>query len=114
MFLKELFRKAGIELEVHNLITDYTLPDGKTRAHIAHQVIANGIACADKDLVDYVLGALPKSSRVACIVEVFGDYEISQLEELASTEKVLEAKTRWIYKDMELIKEYMAEFVNEI
>lgn len=113
MFLKELYRKLGIELEVHNLITDYTLADGKTRAHIAHQVVANGIPCTDGLLVEHVRIELPKGSRIACIAEVFGDYELKELEEMACTGKVLREKSRWLYHDMALIKEYMAEFINE-
>lgn len=113
MFLKELYRKIGVELDVHNIITDYTLSDGKTRAHIAHQVISNGINCTDKTLVEHVKSVLPRGSRIACMVEVFGDYEVAELEELANTGKVLEAKTRWLYHDMDLIKEYAAEFAKE-
>lgn len=113
MFLKEMYQKLGIELDVHNVVTDYTLADGITRVHIAHQIIANGIPCTDETLIEHIKSVLPKGSRIACIVEVFGDYEVIELEELASTGKLLEAKTRWLYHDMVLLKEYMAEFINE-
>jgi|GEM_PF-4545353 len=113
MFLKELYRKIGIELEVHNIVTDYTLSDDRARAHIAHQIVANGISCTDKDIIARIREALPAGSRIACIVEVFGDYELTQLEELASTQQLLKAQTRWLYHDMDLVKEYMAEYINE-
>lgn len=113
MFLKEMCRKLGFELEVHNFITDYTLEDGKTRNHVAHQVICNGIPCTDDLLVKRIRNELPKGSRIACIAEVFGDYDIKDLEEMSCTGKILEEKSRWLFFDMDLIKEYMAEFVNE-
>ena len=42
MFIKELFKTVGLELNVYNLIADYTLPDGR-RAHKAFQVLGHRV-----------------------------------------------------------------------
>lgn len=112
MFMKQLFQEIGIELEVRNLLTDYTLADG-TRAHVAHQMIANGATCTDAELIQQVKDALPPKSRIACIVEIFGEYGVAELTALANTGKILETKSRWLYRDMDLLMEYIKEFVHE-
>lgn len=108
MFLKELYKAIGIDLDVHNLIIDYTLPDG-ARVHVTHQIIANQIKVTDQDLIKAVKSSLPDGSRICTIYEIQGDYELDELEKLAMSPKLLNAVVRCLYADEELVKEYVAE-----
>lgn len=111
MFLKELYKAVGVNLDVHNLIIDYTLVDGR-RAHIATQIIANGEKYSDQQLVAGVKSVLPLGSRVCTICEIMGDYEITELEKLATSAKLAEVDKKCIFIDQSLIQEYLAEFMN--
>lgn len=112
MFIKELYKAIGIELEVHNIIVDYTSANGQ-RTHSANHIIANRIQCTDSDIVKKIKESLPKGSRVCAIVEISGEYELSELERLAGSEKLLYVESRWLYHDMKLVQEYAKEFAQE-
>ena len=84
MFIKELFKAAGLELNVYNLIADYTLPDGR-RAHNAFQVLGHGMTADDNALIAQVKCQIPKGSRICMISEIKGDFELSELSRLAES-----------------------------
>lgn len=113
MRLKEVYKKIGIELEVHNLITDYTLKDGR-RAHIASQVIAHGTPCTDEMMIQSVRELLPEGSRICGIMEIYGEYDLDGLQKFAASFEALYAKKRPIYFDRELLKEYLREYADEL
>ncbi|MBO5197594.1 MAG: hypothetical protein J6B85_03625 [Lachnospiraceae bacterium] len=111
--VRELYQAHGIELEVHNLVVDYTLPDG-SRAHVANQVIASGIPCTDEVMIQKVREGLPEGSRICGIVEIYGDYELKDLEVLSCSWDGMYVKKRAIYCDRELLKEYLREYAEEL
>ena len=108
MFIKELFKAVGIELNVHNLIADYTLPDGR-RAHNAFQVLANQVKADDDALIAQVNCQIPKGSRICMIAEIKGDFELSELSRLAESVELLFVNKRMVYLDRELAQEYVDE-----
>lgn len=107
MFLKELYKAIGIDLEVHNLIVDFTLSDG-TRAHDAFQAIGNTVK-STKDMVDLVREQIPEGSRICLIMEIEGDYELPELMELATSPELFWTAKRCVFMDEELAKEYVDE-----
>lgn len=113
MFLRDLYRAVGMELEIHNIIVDYTLKDGKTRAHNTLQIIGNGAPVKDVDIVAQVKAAVPEGSRICLIREVAGDFEMRDLSDLVMAENIPDLKQRCIYVDEELVKEYMREIAEE-
>lgn len=108
MIIKELYRKIGIELDVHNLIVDYTLSDGR-RAHNAYQIIENQVKVTDADLIQGVRNQIPEGSRICMITEVKGDYELTELSDIADSVELLAVDKRMIYLDRKLAQEYVNE-----
>lgn len=108
MFIKELYRKMGVEICVHNLITDYTLPDGR-RAHKAYQILSNQVKATDSDLIAAVVQQLPKGSRICMVTEIEGDIELSDLSKMAESVEFLAVNKRVVYLDRELAQEYVGE-----
>lgn len=108
MIIKELYRKIGIELDVHNLIVDYTLADGR-RAHNAYQIIENQVKVTDADLIQGVRNQIPEGSRICMITEVKGDYELTELSDIADSVELLAVDKRMIYLDHKLAQEYVNE-----
>lgn len=108
MFIKELFKVAGLELNVYNLIADYTLPDGR-RAHNAFQVLWHQVSAADDALIAQVRSQIPKGSRICMIAEIKGDFELSELSKLAESVELLFIDKRMVYLDRDLAKEYVDE-----
>lgn len=111
MILKELFSAIGVNLEVHNVITDFRLKNGRS-ANQAHQMIANGTVCTDEDIIERIKAALPDGSRICSIYEVYGDMEVDELQKLACSLELLKYKKRVIYMDEELAAEYIQEIRN--
>lgn len=108
LFIKELFKAAGFELNVHNLIADYTLPDGR-RMHNAFQVLGNQVEMDDNTLIEQAKTQIPKGSRICIITEIKGDFELPELSRLAESFGLLLAEKRIIYLDRELAQEYIDE-----
>lgn len=108
MFIKELFKAAGLELNVYNLIVDYTLPDGR-RAHNAFQVLGHRVKADDDALIAQVKCQIPKESRICMIAEIEGDFELQELSRLAESVELLFTDKRMVYLDRELAKEYVDE-----
>jgi hypothetical protein len=108
MIIQELYKALGIDLKAYNLIVDYTLVNG-VRAHKAMQVLANGIIPDDKMLVTQVKSQLPQDSRICSIVEIKGDFELSELSDLAESVAGFIAPKRTVYLDQELHREYIEE-----
>ena len=108
MVIKELFKAVGIEINVYNLIVDYTLPDGR-REHNAFQALAYGVEADDDMLVAQVKCQIPKGSRICMIAEIKGDFELPELSRLAESVELLFADKRMVYLDRELAKEYVDE-----
>ena len=108
MFIKELFKSAGLELNVYNLIADYTLSDGR-RAHNVFQVLGHGMRVDDNALIAQVKCQIPKGSRICTISEIKGDFELSELSRLAESVELLFTDKRMIYIDRDLAKEYVDE-----
>lgn len=110
--LKELFAAAtGIELEIHNVIVDFRMPDGKS-AHRAHQVISSGAKCTDADIVERIRADLSRGCRLCSIYEIMTDCEVSELERIAMSLDVMKYKPRLIYVDKGLAVEYIKEIQN--
>lgn len=107
-FMKELFAAVGIDLEIRNMVTDYRLPDGSS-AHLAHQIVANGVKCTDADIVERVRAALPADCQICSICEVFGDFTVKELQQLANSFELLNYKTRPVYINKTLAAEYLQE-----
>lgn len=110
MLLQKLMEQAGVHIEVRNMLVDYTLADGKSRAHNAYQILSNDIEVTDSDIVEQVRNHVPMGSRIAGIFEIAGDYELKELESLARSLELLSKEVRTIYLDEALSKEYIAEF----
>lgn len=108
MFIKDLFKAAGLELNVYNLIADYTLPDGR-RAHNAFQVLGHRVKADDDALIAQVKCQIPKESRICMIAEIEGDFELQELSRLAESVELLFTNKRMVYLDRELAKEYVDE-----
>lgn len=109
MFLQKLMESVGMHIEAHNILVDYMLPDGKSWAHGSYQMASNGIEITDLDIITQVRNDLPIGSRAVAIFEVFGDYELPELEALACSDELCSKETRAIYLDESLAKEYIAE-----
>ena len=108
MFIKELFKETGFELNVYNLIADYTLPDGR-RAHNAFQTLANQVRVDDDALIEQVKRWIPNGSRICMITEIKGDFELSELSKLAESVELPVVNSRVVYLDLELAQEYVDE-----
>lgn len=110
MVLKELFNAIGLELEVHNLITDYKLKDGRC-AHVAQQVVGNQVKVTDDMLIENVRRYLPEGSRICTIFEVQGDYELPELDRLCTSVELMRVNKRCVFMDNELAEDYVKEFL---
>lgn len=108
MFVKESYKAAGIELNVYNLLADYTLPDGR-RAHNVFQVLGYGVKVNDEELIAQVKHQISRGSQICMITEIKGDFELSELSKLAETAMLLLTDNRIVYLDRELAKEYVDE-----
>ena len=108
MILKDLFSAIGVKLEVHNIITDFRLKNGQS-ANQVHQLIANGVECADAEIISRIKSTLPAGSRICGIFEVYSDMEVDELQRLAGSLDLFNYKTRAIYLDEELAAEYIQE-----
>lgn len=108
MIIQEIYKAIGIDLKVYNLIVDYTLVNG-VRMHKAMQAVASEIIPTDKMLVAQVKTQLPKDSRICSIVEIKGDFELSELSHLAESVAGFIAPKRTVYLDQELHREYVEE-----
>lgn len=107
MFLKELCKAIGVDLEVRNLIVDYTLSDG-TRLYTAVQTI-NLVEATDESLISLVREQIPEGSRICLIMEIEGEYEIPELMELAASPELFWTAKRCVFMDEELAREYVNE-----
>ncbi len=108
MTIKEIFWGIGAELEVHNLVIDYTLSDGR-RAHNVRQVFGSQVHATDEALIAAVKDQMPKGSRICMIAEVKGDYGLSELAQIADSVEMLAVDKRMVYLDRELAQEYVDE-----
>lgn len=113
MFLKELYKATGMELKVHNIVTDYTLKDG-TRAHMAVQVFDRGVNATDENIIDEVKKILPAGSRVCTMIEFLEAMELTELDALTTSPISMTKPRRCIYLDKELAAEYIAEVAKEM
>lgn len=111
MNLKELFLKIGINLEVRNFVVGYRQKNGRS-ANQVRQMIANGVKCADAEIVAEIKKTLPEGSRVCGIFEVYGNMELKELQRLAGSPELLNYKVAPIYLDEELATEYVREILN--
>lgn len=112
-FIRELYKAVGADVEIHNVITDYKLPDGRC-AHQAHQIVANGEPCTDEDIIESVKAALPNGGQICSIYEFLTDCDLSELEKLAMSPQALKIKKRCIYLDEKLAVEYVREVLNGV
>lgn len=108
MFLKDLFKDAGLELDVRNLIIDYKLKDGRCE-HVAQQIITNQITVDDDMLIEVVKQKLTEGSRICTIFEIKGDYELPELERLCTSVELMCVDKRCVFMDRELAEEYVRE-----
>lgn len=109
MFLKELYKAIGIELEVRNLLIDYKL-DGRCM-HVPLQVVGGLVEVTDDMIIETAKANLPKGSRICTIFEVQGDYEMPELKKLCASVDLISVNKRCVYMDRELAEEYVKDFL---
>lgn len=107
-FIKEMFAAVGVNVEIHNIITDFRLADGSS-AHQAHQILSNGVKCKDSDIIKQIRAAVPAAARICSIYEIYGDLTVEELQRLANSFELLKYKARPVYLDNELMNEYLQE-----
>lgn len=107
-FIKEMFAAVGVNVEIHNIITDFRLADGSS-AHQAHQILSNGVKCKDSDIIKQIRAAVPAAARICSIYEIYGDLTVEELQRLANSFELLKYKARPVYLYNELMNEYLQE-----
>ena len=103
----EVLKKYG--LKVHNIFSDYVLPDGRN-AHRVWQII-DGLfeKATDEAIVAAVKGSIEEGSRICTIFEVDTECTLSEFEDLVMSPRILFVSKRCVYEDPELVAEYMRE-----
>lgn len=109
----EIFNEMNMDVKLRNLIVDYDLKDGRS-VHKAIQLFQYGNQ-SDDEIVEYIRKKeLPASARIGSVVEVFGAYNIKELEEIATSPAAFCVDKKVIYADMELIRKSMRKIAKNV
>lgn len=101
MLMVELFKALGVPMAVRNLMVDYCDKDGRFYHKPLQTVVPAGYVESDKELIEHIKAELrPQGFAVCGIQEVFGDFEMGQLESVFNGSGHGKYPTRVIFLDV--------------
>lgn len=104
MLMTELFKAIGIPMAVRNIMVDYCDSDGRFYHKPLQTVSSAEYMESDKELTERIKEELrPHGFTVCGIQEVFGDFEMEQLESVFNGSGYGRYPTRVIFIDVEKV-----------
>ena len=102
MLMTESFKAIGIPMAVRNIMVDYCDNDGRFYHKPLQTVSPAEYMESDKELTERIKAELrPHGFTVCGIQEVFGDFEMEQLESVFNGSEYGKYPTRVIFIDVE-------------
>lgn len=102
MLMTELFKTIGFPMAVRNIMVDYCDSDGRFYHKPLQTVSPAEYMESDKELTERIKEELgPHGFTVCGIQEVFGDFEMGQLESVFNGSEYGKYPTRVIFIDAE-------------
>lgn len=102
MLMIELFKAIGIPMAARNLMVDYCDKNGRFYHKPLQTVVPAGYVESDEELTESIRAELKSQGFTVCgIQEVFGDFEIDQLESVFNGSGYGKHPARVIFIDVE-------------